>query len=146
VIGLFMFDGVAYMMDLQFRVAQREDLSLTFNQLVSQSVRYDLAHLEGVTRVEPYRVVPVRLHHGHRARETAITGMEPEGRLRRIITAQGGTQPLPPEGIVMSQFLAEQLGLVTGDVVTVEVLEGSRRTTQTVVAGVVEDFLGVSAS
>ena len=144
VIGLFMFDGVDYMMDLQFRQAQREDLSLTFNRPVSQSVRYSLAHLEGVTRVEPYRIVPVRLRHGHREREAAITGTEPGARLRRIITAEGGTQPLPPEGIVMSQFLAEQLGVVTGDVVTVEVLEGARRTTQATVTGVVEDFLGIS--
>ncbi|MGI9174178.1 MAG: ABC transporter permease [Rhodothermales bacterium] len=144
VIGLFMFDGVDYMMDLQFRVTQREDLSLTFNRPVSQSVRYSLAHLEGVTRVEPYRIVPVRLRYGHRERETAITGLEPGGRLRRIVTAQGVTQPLPPEGLVMSAFLAEQLGVVTGDVVTVEVLEGARRTTQAEVAGVIEDFLGVT--
>ncbi len=34
VVGMFMFDGVDYMMDLQFRVAQREDLSLTFNRAV----------------------------------------------------------------------------------------------------------------
>lgn len=145
VIGLFMFDGVAYMMDLQFRVAQREDLSLTFNQPLSQSVRHDLAHLDGVTHVEPFRSVPVRLRAGHRERETAITGIEPGSRLRRIVTAGGGTQPIPPEGIVLSAFLAEQLGLATGDEVTVEVLEGARRTAQVPVAGVVEDFLGVSA-
>ncbi len=144
VIGIFMFDGVAYMMDLQFRRAQREDLSLTFNRPLSQSVRYDLAHLEGVTRVEPYRVVPVRLRAGHREREAAITGMEPGARLRRIVTAGGGTQPLPPEGLVMSKLLAEELGVATGEGVTVEVLEGARRTAIVPVAGIVEDFLGIS--
>ena len=145
VIGLFMFDGVDYMMDLQFRVAQREDLSLTFNQPLSQRVRYDLAHLEGVTRVEPFRAVPVRLRAGHRERETGITGLEPGGRLRQIVTAGGGTQPIPPEGLVLSSYLADQLDIETGDVITVEVLEGERRTARVPVAGVVEDFLGVSA-
>lgn len=145
VIGLFMFDGVAYMMDLQFRVAQREDLAITFNRPVSQAIRHDLAHLDGVTRVEPYRAVPVRLRAGHVARETAILGTEPGARLRRIVTASGGTRPVPAEGILMSAYLAEQLGIETGDEVTVEVLEGQRRTERVEVAGVVEDFLGVSA-
>lgn len=145
VIGLFMFDGVAYMMDLQFRVAQREDLAVTFNRPVSPSVRYDLAHLEGVTRVEPFRAVPVRLRSGHVARETVLTGTEPGARLRRVVTAAGGTRPIPLEGLLMSAYLARQLGLSTGDEVTVEVLEGERRTARVEVAGVVEDFLGVSA-
>ena len=146
VVGLFMFDGVEYMMDLQFRQAQREDLALTFNQPLAPSVRYDLAHLDGVTRVEPFRTVPVRFRSGHREREAAITGIEAGSRLRRIVTAAGATQPLPPEGLVMSAFLAERLGVATGDRVTVEVLEGARRTTEATVAGVVEDFLGISVT
>ncbi|MEP0548178.1 MAG: FtsX-like permease family protein [Rhodothermales bacterium] len=145
VIGLFMFDGVDYMMDLQFRVAQREDLAITFNRPRSQAVRYDLAHLAGVTRVEPFRAVPVRLRAGHRERETGIIGVEQGSRLRRIVTAGGGTQPIPSEGLVLSAFLAERLGIETGGAVTVEVLEGERRTARVPVAGVVEDFLGVSA-
>lgn len=145
VIGLFMFDGIDYMMDLQFRVAQREDLSLTFHQPLPRSVRYDLSRLEGVTRVELVRVVPVRLRAGHREREVAVTGLEPDARLRRIATAAGGLHPLPPEGVVLSAILAGQLGASTGDVVTVEVLEGTRSTSRVVVAGVVEDFLGLSA-
>jgi putative ABC transport system permease protein len=144
VIGMFMFDSVQYMMDLQFRVAQREDLSINFNRPLSESVRYDLAHLEGVTRVEPFRAVPVRLRAGHRNRETAILGFQPGAQLRRIVTAEGGTQPVPPEGLILSALLAEQLELSTGDMVTVEVLEGSRRTARIPVTAVVEDFLGVS--
>ena len=144
VIGMFMFDGVDYMMRLQFEVAQREDLSLTFNRPLSQSVRYDLAHLEGVTRVEPFRGVSVRLRNGHREREAGIIGLEPDSRLRRIVTADGGTQPLPPEGLAMSSLLADQLGIEPGDMVTVEVLEGARHSAIVPVAGVVEDFLGIS--
>ncbi|MCC6771722.1 MAG: ABC transporter permease [Gemmatimonadaceae bacterium] len=145
VIGLFMFDGVQYMMDLQFQVAQREDLALTFNRPVSSAVRYQLQHLRGVTRVEPFRMVPVRLRSGHRKRETGITGLEQHSRLRRIVTAGGGTQPVPLEGLMVSKFLADQLGLSVGDPVIVEVLEGTRRTVSVPITGVVEDFLGVMA-
>lgn len=145
VVGMFMFDGVDYMMDLQFRVAQREDLSLTFNEPLSLSVRHDLAHLPGVTRVEPFRSVPVRLRAGHREKEVGITGVEPDARLRRIVTADGQAQTLPPRGIVLSALLADELSIDPGDTVVVEVLEGARRSERVAVAGVVDDFLGLSA-
>jgi putative ABC transport system permease protein len=145
VIGMFMFDGVAYMMDIQFGVAQREDLSLTFNQPLSASVSHDLAHLTGVTRVEPFRMVPVRLRAGHRSREAGITGLGQDSRLRRIVTAAGDIQPLPPQGLVISAILADRLAVEAGDTVTVEVLEGARRSTPVPVAAVIEDFLGASA-
>lgn len=145
VIGIFMFDGMDYMMDLQFRVAQREDLSLTFNRPLPASVVHDLARLDGVTHVEPFRIVPARLRAGHRARTAAITGLEAEPRLRRIVSADGGIQPVPPHGLVVSGVLASQLGVEAGAVVTVETLEGERRTAMVPVTAVVEDFLGASA-
>jgi putative ABC transport system permease protein len=145
VIGMFMFDGVEYMIDIQFRTAQREDLSLSFSRPVSESARYELAHLDGVTRVEPYRAVPVRLHSGHVDKELAITGLEQDAKLRQIVTTGGGTQPLPPEGLMLSSILADQLGLSAGQDVEVEMLEGRRLSARIPVAGVVEDFVGVSA-
>lgn len=144
VIGLFMFDGVEYMMHLQFSVAQREDLSLTFNRPRSATVRHDLAHLDGVTRVELFRSVPVRFRAGHRSRVAAITGMEPNARLRRIVTADGGLLRLPSHGIVMSAMLAQQLGVTEGQDVQVEVLDGQRRHATVPVRSIVEDFLGIS--
>lgn len=144
VVGMFMFDGVEYMMTLQFRIAQREDLSLTFNEPRERAVRYDLAHLEGVTRVEPYRSVPVRLRAGHRTQTAAITGLAADAQLRRVVTADGKTAPLPPEGLVMSQYVADQLQVKLGDQLMVEVLEGERRKMPVAVAGIFEDFLGVA--
>jgi putative ABC transport system permease protein len=140
-----MFDGVDYMMDVQFRTAQREDLSLSFGRPVAQSVRFDLAHLDGVTRVEPYRAVPARLRSGHLSKEVAITGVEQDSRLRRIVTTGGGTQPLPPEGLAISSILADQLQVSAGDRIDVEMLDGRRLSARIPVAGVIEDFIGVSA-
>lgn len=144
VIGLFLFDGIAYMMDLQFRVVQREDLALTFVRPLSASVRYDLAQLEGVTRVEPFRVAPARLRAGHRARELALTGLEADGQLRRIASVGGRLHPMPADGLVMSRMLAEALDVGVGDVVRVELLDGARRTADVRVADVVDDVLGLS--
>ena len=51
---------------------------------------------------------------------------------------------LPPAGLVLSDLLAERLDVKAGDQLRVEVLEGSRRVRNVTVAGVVEDFLGLS--
>jgi len=145
VIGLSMTAGVESMMELQFQVAQREDLSLTFNRPVGRSVESELNRLAGVTRVELFHAVPVRLSSGHREREVGLTGLEADSELRRIINAQGEVHPLPLEGIVLSKLLADGLRVSAGDVLTVEVLTGSRPKRQIPVSGVIEDFLGVSA-
>lgn len=144
-IGFFMFDSINYMMDLQFRRIQREDLSLTFREILPDRVAYDLAHLQGVQRVETYRYLPARLRFAHRDQEVAIQGLEMTGRLRRIVNSDGNEIPVPSTGVVVSSLLAERLDVESGDEIIVEILEGKRQTTSVRVTGIIEDFLGVSA-
>jgi putative ABC transport system permease protein len=145
VLGMFMFDGVDFMMVQQFEVIQREDLQVSFNQKLPVAVGHELERLTGVTRVEPYRVEAARLRSGHREREVGLQGLDPEGRLRRIVSGDGSIRPIPSEGVVLSAVLAERLGVEAGDSLGVEFLEGRRAEGSLAVAGVVEDFLGLSA-
>ena len=145
VIGMFMFDGMELMLDLQFQVAQREDLMVAFNRDMGEEVRYALARVPGVTRVEPYQMVPVRLRAGHRERELAITGLEPGSRLRRVVSENGRIHPIPLEGLLLSAVLADRLEVARGDTLSVEALTGLRRTERIAVADVVDDLLGISA-
>ncbi|NQV69695.1 MAG: FtsX-like permease family protein [Pseudohongiella sp.] len=144
-VGFFMFDSVNHMMDLQFRHIQREDLALTFREILPETVRYDLANLQGVSRVETYRIVPARLRFGHREDEVVIQGMELNAELRRIINADNREVPVPATGIVLSAVLADRLMVSSGDELIVEMLEGKRKIAKLLVSGVIEDFLGVSA-
>ncbi|MEX0619660.1 MAG: FtsX-like permease family protein [Pseudohongiellaceae bacterium] len=145
VIGLFMFDSINYLVELQFRNIQREDIALTFREIVPRSVGYELQHLPGVTRVETYRTVPARLRAAHREQETGITGMQPDGRLRRLVNSSAREVPVPPDGIILGKFLADRLRLENGDAVTIEILEGRRQTAEVEVVGIIEEFLGISA-
>lgn len=145
VVGMFMFDGVDRMMELQFEQVQREDLGVAFNLDVAASVQHDLAAMDGVLRVEPYLSVPVRLRNGHRERELAITGLQVDSRLRRIIDASGREHALPAQGLIISRLLADRLGASTGDSLIVEALTGRRHTVPMIVAGTVDDLLGISA-
>lgn len=145
VIGFFMFDGVRFLMDLQFREIQREDVSVNFHQHQSDRVMHELWRLPGVTRVEPFRNVPVRLSNGHLYRDSGIQGMQADGKLRRVVSSHVLTYPLPADGLVLSRMLAQRLEVNTGDWLHVQLLEGQRHQRQVQVTGVVDDFMGVTA-
>jgi putative ABC transport system permease protein len=145
VVGMFMFGAVDQMMFLQFQVAQREDLAVSFQEVRPQSVRFDLRHVDGVESVELFRAVAARLVAGPREHTLALTGLEAGSRLRRIVSSDGAIHPIPAEGVVLSEFLAELLGVGPGDRVTARVLEGARPSRELLVAGVVDDFLGLGA-
>jgi len=94
--------------------------------------------------VEVFRAVPVRLRHGHLSYRTGIRGMEPGGDIQRLLDADLRPVALPPDGILLTDFLAKLLDLRVGDHVVVEVLEGNRPVRETVVAGLVKEYIGIS--
>jgi len=144
VVGYFSFDSLEALIDLQFRQVQRDDLTVVFAQPRPAGVVYDLAHLPGVMRVEPFRAVPARVRIGHRSRRVAISGVLPDGRLRRLIDARHHEVRLPSGGAVLTTKLAEVLGARTGDTLTIEILEGARAVRRVAVAGVVDEPIGLS--
>lgn len=144
VCGYFV-DAVNYFIGIQFHQVQREDVTVGFDQPLSAAAVYDLGHLPGVLRVEPYRTVPVRLRAGHREYRTALIGQQTQGEMRRLVDVDGRIVALPPEGVVLATALAEKLGVKPGDRVTVEVLEGRRPVWSERVARLVDDMLGMTA-
>lgn len=142
---LFFYDAFEYTFDVQFGIAQRQSLTVAFNAPRSEPVRHDLAHLPGVTRVEPFRAVAVRLRSGPVTRRTALLGLDRDARLSRIVDRHGRAIQVPPRGVLLSDILARVLDVNPGDSVTVEVLEGARPSTALPVAGTVEDLFGINA-
>ncbi|HET9983669.1 MAG TPA: ABC transporter permease [Longimicrobiales bacterium] len=143
--GFFFFDAINYMADLQFYVTQRQDLTVAFRGPRALAVRHDLAHLPGVTRVETWRAVPVRLRAAQRSRRLGIMGLEPGTALRRVADRDGMPVTLPPDGLLLTTTLAEVLGVRPGDSLTVEVLEGARPVRRVPVAATVDELLGTAA-
>ena len=145
VVGFVFIDAMDSLVTIQFSVAERQDVTVSFVEPRSASARHALARLPGVIAVEPQRVVPVRIRAGHRHRNIALTGVFPDARLRRIVDGTGRTLRLPPSGLVLSGLLAEVLGVAAGDTVTIEVLEGQRPVHELPVVDLVDDTLGLSA-
>jgi putative ABC transport system permease protein len=145
VLGAFFIDAIDYLIDLQFDVSQRQDVTVTFVEPRSARSRYELERLPGVLEVEPFRSVPVRLRFESRSRQTTLLGLPSQPSLGRVIDRRIGPVPLPSQGLVLSASLAEQLRIVPGDRLAVEVLEGARPHRKIEVAAAIDDFLGLSA-
>lgn len=145
VVGQYSFDALDEIVQVQFRTIQREDVTVGFQTPRSLDVCDDLRQLPGVTAVEPFRMAPVRLRFGHHARRIAILGIYPDQALRRLLDRRMQPVALPPEGLVLSAKLAETLGVQAGDLITVEALEGARPVRQVLVAGLVDELIGVTA-
>ncbi len=72
-------------------------------------------------------------------------GVMPDARLYRVMDVHRRPVFLPDDGIVLSEKLAELLGVEPGDLVTVEILEGRRPVREVPVRGLVGDFTGIAA-
>ncbi|MCI0506812.1 MAG: FtsX-like permease family protein [Gammaproteobacteria bacterium] len=144
-VGSFQEGAIDYMVDVQYGMSQREDLSITFVEPASERAMYSLASIPGVWRVESYRAAPARLLFEHRDYRTAVQGVNPNGDLQRLLDTGLQVIDLPEDGVILTDYLAELLNIKAGDMLTVEVLEGNRPVVQVPVVGLVKQYLGVSA-
>lgn len=143
--AMFALDAIWHMIDVQYNIATREDVTLTFNEKKAESALDEVKKLPGVLTAEPFRTVPVRFRHGHREHRSGITGIPAEGQLRRVVDFQLHAVPVPEVGLMLSDKLAEILDVTVGDRVTLEVLEGRKPIVDTPVTGIVREYLGANA-
>jgi len=145
ILGRYFIDAVEHLAHVQFRVVQRDDVTVITHHPTSAAARYEFARLPGVMRAEDFRLVPAQLRFGHVHRKVMLTGLANSAQLRRLIDSHLDAVPLPEDGLLLTTKLAEILAVAPGDRLTVEVLEGARPTREVVVAGTVDELVGLSA-
>ncbi|HEY7237127.1 MAG TPA: FtsX-like permease family protein [Gemmatimonadaceae bacterium] len=145
VVGTFAFDSARYMSELQFRTVERENLAVAFSSNRPIRVKHELAALAGVSRVELYRAVPVRIRSGVHSRQTALMGLEQRSELRRLVDRNGRVFSMPPSGVVLTKTLARILGVGVGDTVTLELLERGGEVRRETVVAQLDELLGLAA-
>lgn len=142
-VGNFQEDAIRYMVEVQFSLSKRDDLSVRFIEPTARRALHELQALPGVRHVEAYRTVPVRMRFEHRSYRTALEGVEQGGELMRVLDSRLVPIELPAEGVVLTDHLAAILGVQPGDMLTIEVLEESQPVRQVPVAALSKQYLGV---
>jgi putative ABC transport system permease protein len=144
--GLFWFDALTYMIEINFDRINRGDAFVSFTEPVRDRAVHELLQIPGVLLAEGQRNVPVRLQAGCRGYRTSITGLPPNSELQVLRDSKLRPIEVPSEGLLMSRRLAERLKLGVGDSVTVEILEGERSVRELIVTALSDDILGLTAT
>ncbi len=145
VVGRFGTDSMENLIEVIFHKEQRGDVSVAFLEPQSVGTEHELEMLPGVLDAEGLRMVPVRFQSGARWRDSAISGIPRNARLRGLIDRNGREAVLPETGLVMSAKLAEVLDVGVGDEVRALVREGGRPELSLAVVGLIDDSFGLQA-
>ncbi len=145
VLGLFWWDAIDLMMDVQFTRVERGNVAVTFSHPLDRAIVRDLAREPGVLVAEGQRIVPVRLHAGHRTYLTAVIGLPAASTLRRPHGADLQPIDIAPEGLTLTRRLAERLGVQAGETIRLKVMEGRRLTRDLPISAVVDEVIGMAS-
>jgi len=145
VLGNFFRDAIEYIVDAQFNVAMRSDVAVWMVEPGDDIARLDLARLPAVTQVESTRFVPVTFRHGHRSERSLIRGYDGRAVLYRVVDAENHATTLEGMGLVITDRLADKLGVRVGDTLLAEVEEGRPRSVALTVGATVREMMGLNA-
>jgi putative ABC transport system permease protein len=145
VMGNFFRDAIEVIVDSTFTLSMRSDVSVWLTEPADGAIALQLARLPGVLAHESLRDVQVTLVNAHLRQRAMIRGGPVRSELLRIIDVDG-RQTLPHgDGLVLTDRLADKLGLRVGDAVRVEVQEGRRRELTLPVDATVREMMGLNA-
>ncbi len=144
IVGTFFYDTIDVMMNTQFNLIQKENLSITLLRPIPRIHISEFMNYNGVLNAEGLRIVPIRLLIENQTKETAIQGVDPQMTLRRFLDKDKNNISFPADGIAMNIELAQSLGIQRGDLIRFEVLEGNRKQAEVRVGALINEVLGRS--
>lgn len=145
VTGLFTSDSLEYIIDATYFRTDRQHATINLVLPVSASGVEAIKRLPGVMAVEPARTIAVNLRKGLSSRRTALTGKPAAPELSRVTNSDLEPVTLPQTGIALSSMLADILQAQVGDMLTVELLDGSEKIIEVPVTLIVTQFMGLGA-
>ena len=143
--GAFWRDAIRVLMDTQFNQVMRADVTLGLIEASPAGVLSDVARLPHVLSVEGARAVPVRLVNGHRSWRGSLQGRERNAQLQRVVDVSQQVFEPPQDALLLTDRLADRLGVRPGDLVQVERLDGNRAVFALSVSGVAKEMMGMNA-
>lgn len=132
-------------LDINFGVAQRMDVTVSFAEVADDRVLRDTGRLPGVLVVEPLRTSSVVLVAGARRQRDAIVGVPRGAMLNRVLDERLRSLDPGPDGLTLAWSLARKLGVEVGDRIRIEATDGRRVVVEVPVIAIVKPYLGAPA-
>lgn len=145
VMTLFFLDSLDEMTEIFFFESERQNVSIMLTEIRPDRVLMEAVNLPSIMRAEGVRHVPVRLRFGPRVERTHISGLDPEAELQRLMDVNRQPISVPPQGLMLTDKLADLLGAKVGDTIRIEVLEGRRPVANVAVMKIAKQYIGMAA-
>ncbi|QBK06559.1 ABC transporter permease [Hylemonella gracilis] len=145
IMGNFFRDAMEVIIHTQFNLAMRGDLIVWANDQVDEGAARELARLPGVLQVEAGYRVSVRFINGARSENGLVNGLAAMPQLQRVVDVDRREAFAGTHGLLMTDRLADKLGVRPGDTVTLQVREGRRQERQVIVERTVRDMMGLNS-
>lgn len=145
ILGNFFRDAIEVVIDNQFTLGLRGEVTMWTTDPVDDSLRHELQRLPGVRHVESLRFLTVSVGNAQRRERTILRGYAGRPELYRVIDMRQRETLLAGRGLVLTGRLADKLGLRLGDMVRIEVLEGRRKTLMAPLRATVDEMFGLNA-
>lgn len=143
--GFYGMDAMNHAMRIQFEEAQREDAKVSFQFEHGKDTFYDIRNFPHVRYAEPLMEYPFEMRSDWRKRDVVVVGLPEHAQLQKIIDFGGREEEAGPNGLVLSDRLAEALGVEPGDRVSLKPLMGRVNRIRTLpVRAITRQFLGLS--
>lgn len=134
-------DSMNWMLNIQINKLERWDMMAVFPNMIPDEVVDELENFTGVTRVETYAQVPVRIPNGEEEINTVLIGIPENAELVKLDITSGLPQEegLKQNKVYLNRYLMNRLDLEKDDTFQVKVGDRKRNL---VVAGETRAFLG----
>ena len=141
--SLGMMNSTDYMMTFQFKNVIHSNYQLHFKTPLNYDALFEAQNLPGVIYAEPQLQLVANFTNGKYSKKCLITGILPKSKLITPCNNKLEKIRIPQTGILMTDRLAEQLHVKTGDYITFSTIRGNRASHKVKIVDTIESTIGI---
>ncbi len=130
---------------LQYGEFQTMDYNIDFAKPMDNNVLVELSKSIDIEYIEPKVEIGLELRRGWRKKAVSVVGLERDTKLYNFKTPSGNRVEIPKNGILVSQMLADSLGVNIGDEILIKNYIPGKDDASIKVKGIIEQYLGSNA-
>lgn len=129
----------------QYGEFQTMDYNVDFSTPSNMNAVREVKELIDVNQIEPKTEIPFELSKGWKKKAISVIGLENDTQFYHFKTPAGKEIPLPKDGILLAERLADTLNAKVGDQILMKSYLPGGKDTYIEVKGIVEQYLGTNA-
>jgi len=143
-VALSMSDSMNFMIDQQYGNIQNYDIKVKFSKLINIDELNNIKNITHVKDLEPVLETGVEISNGWKNKNVGFTALVKDPKMYKVEDKNGNEISIPKNGILISEKLANTLGVKVNDSVNIKFYFPGKEKKEMVIKGIVVQYLGLS--